>query len=156
MPDYGIAPLGFRLPDSTSLGPVRLQVSDLARSLDYYQQILGLRVVSSDAARAVLAAEDGEMPLVVLEARPGVRPVPRGGLLGLYHFAILVPDRQTLGRFVGHLSETGTYAGSADHFVSEALYLTDPDGLGIEVYADRPRPSWRVNGRQLYMTTERL
>jgi catechol 2,3-dioxygenase len=82
--------------------------------------------------------------------------VPRGGLLGLYHFAILLPDREALGSFVGHLAATGTYAGSADHFVSEALYLTDPDGLGIEVYADRPRSAWRDDGRQLHMTTEPL
>ena len=82
--------------------------------------------------------------------------MPHGGRLGLYHFAILVPDRASLGRFVRHLSELGEYAGSADHAVSEALYLTDPDGLGIEVYADRPRSSWRTRGEGLYMTTGRL
>jgi catechol 2,3-dioxygenase len=133
-----------------------LQVSDLERSLDYYQRVLGLAIVSRDPDVAALAPHDSDAPLVWLHARPRVRPVPRTGLLGLYHFAILVPDRQTLGRFVGHLGAMGTYAGSADHFVSEALYLTDPDGLGIEVYADRPRSSWRHDGRQLYMTTEPL
>ena len=77
--------------------------------------------------------------LVELHERPGAAPVPRRGRLGLYHYAILLPDRAALGRFLRHLSDIGERAGMSDHFVSEALYLTDPDGLGIEVYADRPR-----------------
>ena len=154
--DYGIAPPGYRLPDATRLGAVRLQVADLGRSLDYYQRVLGLRLLDRDAGQAALGAEGEEQPLVVLHERPGVRPVPRSGLLGLYHFAILLPDRQALGRFVAHLGTLGEHAGSADHAVSEALYLTDPDGLGIEVYADRPRSRWQHHNRELYMTTDRL
>ena len=73
--------------------------------------------------------------------------------MGLYHYAILLPDRPALGRFLRHLSELDERAGMSDHFVSEALYLTDPDGLGIEVYADRPRSAWRYEDRQLTMTT---
>src|SRR5688572_3651434 len=153
--DYGIAPPGYRLPDTTRLGPVRLQVADLGRSLDYYQRVLGLRLLDG-GSQALLGAEGEEDPLVVLREHPGVRPVPRSGLLGLYHFAILLPDRQGLGRFVAHLGTLGEHAGSADHAVSEALYLTDPDGLGIEVYADRPRSQWQHHDRQLYMTTDRL
>ena len=106
--------------------------------------------------RRRLAPRVKKQPLVVLHERPGVRPVPRSGLLGLYHFAILLPDRAALGRFVAHLGRLGEYAGSADHAVSEALYLTDPDGLGIEVYADRPRSQWQHHNRELYMTTDRL
>jgi catechol 2,3-dioxygenase len=154
--EYGIAPPGYRLPDATRLGAVRLQVADLGRSLDYYQRVLGLRVLDRDAGQAALGAEGEEQPLVVLHERPGVRPVPRSGLLGLYHFAILLPDRQALGRFVAHLGTLGEHAGSADHAVSEALYLTDPDGLGIEVYADRPHSQWQHHNRELYMTTDRL
>ncbi len=154
--DYGIAPPGYRLPDATRLGAVRLQVADLGRSLDYYQRVLGLRLLDRDTGQAALGAEGEEQPLVVLHERPGVRPVPRSGLLGLYHFAILLPDRQALGRFVAHLGTLGEHAGSADHAVSEALYLTDPDGLGIEVYADRPRSQWQHDNRELYMTTDRL
>ncbi len=154
--DYGIAPPGYRLPDATRLGAVRLQVADLGRSLDYYQRVLGLGLLDRDAGQAALGAEGEEEPLVVLHERAGVRPVPRSGLLGLYHFAILLPDRQALGRFVAHLGTLGEHAGSADHAVSEALYLTDPDGLGIEVYADRPRSQWRHDNRELYMTTDRL
>lgn len=76
------------------------------------------------------------------------------GLLGLYHFAILVPDRATLGRFVRHLAERGVRAGAGDHFVSEAFYLRDPDGLGIEIYADRPREAWTRQGRELMIATD--
>jgi catechol 2,3-dioxygenase len=154
--DYGIAPPGYRLPDATRLGPVRLQVADLRRSLEYYERVLGLRVLARDEGQATLAAEGEEDPLVILHERQGVRSVPRSGLLGLYHFAILLPDRQALGRFAAHLGRLGEHAGSADHAVSEALYLTDPDGLGIEVYADRPRSQWRHHDRELYMTTDRL
>jgi catechol 2,3-dioxygenase len=74
----------------------------------------------------------------------------------LYHFAILLPDRASLGRLISHLATIGVYAGMSDHFVSEAIYLQDPDGLGIEVYADRPRSEWRSTDRQLAMTTNPL
>jgi catechol 2,3-dioxygenase len=82
--------------------------------------------------------------------------MPRRGLLGLYHYAILLPDRASLGRFISHLAELGLHAGMSDHFVSEAVYVDDPDGLGIEVYADRPRAHWRHRDRQLAMTTNPL
>jgi catechol 2,3-dioxygenase len=93
---------------------------------------------------------------VELHERVGARPVSRRGHLGLYHFAILLPDRLSLGRFIAHLAELGQAAGASDHLVSEALYLTDPDGLGIEVYADRPRAAWSYQGAQLVMATEPL
>jgi catechol 2,3-dioxygenase len=153
---YGIAPPAYRLPAATHVGTVRLQVADLSRSIDYYTEVIGLRVVESSGARAQLAPHGDDTPLVELQARAGAGPVPSQGRLGLFHFAILVPDRVTLGRVVRHLGDRGVYAGSADHAVSEALYLTDPDGLGIEIYADRPRAAWRSVGRELYMSTERL
>jgi catechol 2,3-dioxygenase len=156
MLDFGIAPPGFRLPDGTHVGAVRLQVGDLQRSIDYYESVLGLRVLTRDSSVAALGPRDDDRVLVWLHARAGARPVPRGGVLGLYHFAILVPDRASLGRFVAHLGRIGVQGGAAEHFVSEALYLTDPDGLGIEVYADRPRSTWQQEGRQLYMTTQPL
>ena len=155
-PDYGIPPPGYRLPEATRLGAVRLQVRDLARSIEYYERVIGFRRMPAPGGEAALGPEGDDRPLVWLNGRDDARPVPPGGRLGLYHFAILVPDRASLGRFVRHLGELGEYAGSADHAVSEALYLNDPDGLGIEVYADRPRSTWRYEARQLYMTTERL
>jgi catechol 2,3-dioxygenase len=143
------------LPDETHVGRVHLQVSDLGASLLYYTRVLGFRVQSHAGGTATLGPENGPA-LIDLHERPGARPVPRRGRIGLYHFAILLPDRAALGRFVKHLAETGVYAGSADHLVSEALYLSDPDGLGIEVYADRPRSTWKTNGREIAMATEPL
>ena len=152
---YGEAPSGYRLPDATRLGKVRLQVADLARSLAFYEGTLGMRVIERSASGAALAAHDDPRVLVELEERKGVRPAG-SGLLGLYHFAILLPGRPSLGRFVRHLAETGARAGAGDHLVSEAFYLTDPDGLGIEVYADRPRSSWQRQGRELMISTDPL
>ncbi len=153
---YGMPPPGYRLPDDTHVGAVRLQVGDLSRSLDYYTGVLGLDVMEVDGVRARLAPLGNATPLVELHELAGATPPPRQGRLGLFHFAILVPDRSVLGRFVRHIADRDVYAGSADHAVSEALYLTDPDGLGIEVYADRPRETWRTAGQELFMTTEPL
>lgn len=153
---YGESPRGHRLPDGTRLGRVRLQIADLARSLAFHERVLGMRIVERSASRAVLAAHGDDTPLVELEERAGARPSPHRGRLGLYHFAILLPDRASLGRFLRHLGEIGAPAGAGDHLVSEALYLQDPDGLGIEVYADRPRQSWRRTGRELMVATDPL
>ncbi|MGH7650510.1 MAG: VOC family protein [Gemmatimonadaceae bacterium] len=152
----GIRPSGYRLPDSTHLGSVRLQVADLDRSLSFYEEVLGMRVIDRGADSASLGPHDDDREIVHLHQLRTARPVPQRGLLGLYHFAILLPDRASLGRFVAHLGEIGAYAGMSDHFVSEAVYLTDPDGLGIEVYADRPRDAWRYDENQLFMTTNHL
>jgi len=155
-PEYGIRPPGYRLPDETRVGRVSLQVSDLSRSVDYYEQVIGLRVTTRNGRTAALAASHSRVPLVELHERHGARPVPRHGRLGLYHFALLVPTRADLARFVLHLVDHRVKVASADHRVSEALYLWDPDGLGIEVYADRPHAEWQANGRELVMTTEPL
>jgi catechol 2,3-dioxygenase len=153
---YGQPPRGFRLPDSARLGRVRLQVSELTRSLAFYQNVLGLRLIERHSSDALLAAEGDDTPLVELRERRGARPMPRRGALGLYHFAILLPDRPALGRFLRHLGEIGAQAGASDHLVSESLYLQDPDNLGIEVYADRPRNSWNRVDRELMMATDPL
>ena len=152
---HGVPPPGFRLPYETHVGTVHLQVSDLEKSIAYYQQVLGLRVRRSSAATATLGADDEERPILALHTTPGVKRARRGPL-GLYHFAILLPERAELGRFAMHLSALGARVGSADHLVSEAFYLSDPDGLGIEVYADRPRSAWRRRGRELVMATDPL
>jgi len=154
--ETGIAPPRYRLPDSAHIGAVRLQVSDLDRSIDYYTKVLGLRELTRSNGTTSLGAHGDDRALIELVERPGARPVPRRGLLGLYHFAVLLPDRPSLGRFIGHLLELGVHAGMSDHLVSEALYLTDPDGLGIEVYADRPRDTWEVVDKQITLTTKPL
>lgn len=154
--DRGIRPGKYRLPEETRLGSVRLQVADLDRSLLFYQRVLGLRVIRQSAESAVLGPHGDEREILELRRYASARPVPQRGLLGLYHFAILLPDRAALGRFIAHLAEIGAHAGMSDHAVSEAVYLTDPDGLGIEVYADRPRNAWRYDERQIYITTGHL
>lgn len=153
---YGEAPRGYRLPDETRLGPVHLQIADLVRSREFYEGTLGLRRLPREGHRVVLAAQDNDAPLVELHERRGARPVPHRGRTGLFHFAMRLPDRASLGRFLGHLSEVNARVGSADHLVSESLYLQDPDNLGIEVYADRPRSTWRRIGRELMMATDPL
>lgn len=149
------APADQRLPQSTRVGGVRLQVTDLQRSLAFYREVLGLRVIEVSDDQARLAAPDANEPLVTLRAAHGTVARTRGAF-GLFHFAILVPERATLGRFVAHLASRGVRAGMSDHGVSEAIYLSDPDGLGIEVYADRARASWQHADEQLVMTTEPL
>jgi catechol 2,3-dioxygenase len=149
----GEAPPGYRLPAGARPGAVRLQVSELDRSVDYYTTVLGLPIRERGKGVAELGPDT---TLVELRERPGAAPVPRRGRLGLFHFAILLPERAELGRFAGHLASLGVPAGASDHFVSEALYLQDPDGLGIEVYADRPRSEWRYRAGELVMATEPL
>src|SRR4249920_3724264 len=100
--NYGIAPPAYRLPDATRVGRVRLQVADLQRSIDYYERVLGLRTVDRGEGAATLAAQDDEPPLVELREKRGIAPAPRGGAYGLYHFAILLPARADLGRFISH------------------------------------------------------
>ena len=148
-----IHPPNYRLPDATAVGGVKLQVSNLDRSLSYYTKVLGLRVLQESQGVALLGAEGATTPLVELHEDRSVRPVPARGRLGLFHFAILLPDRPALGRFLGHLMELGIQAGMSDHYVSEAIYLQDPDNLGIEIYRDRPRSEWREEGGELAMST---
>jgi len=152
---YGVPPPTFHLPDATHLGAVHLQVSDLQRSSTYYEDVLGMHARRTTATAVVLSTPDDERPLVALHTRHGVTPARRGAF-GLYHFAILLPERAALGRFAAHLASLDLRVGMADHLVSESLYLWDPDGLGIEVYADRPRSNWQRHDRELAMTTDPL
>ena len=147
-----IAPPGFRLPESTHVGAVTLQVADLDRSLAFYRDLVGYHLIDrrESAPRAArLGAVGSEIALLELRERPGARPVPRRGLLGLYHFALLLPDRPSLGRLLRHLQTNEVHAGAADHVFSEALYLTDPDGLQMEVYRDLPRDQWQSREGEL-------
>src|SRR5919108_3411399 len=140
------------LPAETRMGPVHVTVADLARSLDYYRRVIGLDVLEQGAGRASLGANSTE--LLVLVEEPGARP--DDGHTGLYHFALLVPTRADLGRWLAHAARDRVQlTGLSDHYVSEAIYLRDPDRHGIEIYADRPRELWegQVGSR---MTTEPL
>jgi catechol 2,3-dioxygenase len=122
----------------THMGAVELSVSDLDRSLDYWQRVVGLRVLARENGFASLGA-DTELLRFVEE--PGARPAD--GHTGLYHVALLVPDRPSLARWLAHAARDQTQLeGLSDHYVSEAIYLRDPDRHGIEIYADRPRELW--------------
>lgn len=136
---------------ATRPGTVHLTVSDLARSLDFYQSALGLRVHRQDENTAALGA--GADDLLALVEQRGARQVR--GTTGLYHFAILLPSRLDLARALRRLAETRTpVQGFADHLVSEAIYLPDPDGNGIELYRDRPRDQWHWDGGSVRMATD--
>jgi catechol 2,3-dioxygenase len=128
------------IPGATRMGTVHLTVADLARSLEYYRGSIGLDVHSEDAGRATLGA--GTTPLLELVEVPGAQPAP--GRTGLFHLALLLPDRRSLARWVAHaVRERVRLAGASDHYVSEAIYLSDPDRHGIEIYADRPKELWQ-------------
>jgi len=152
----GIHPPAFQLPDATRIRRVALQVADLDRSLGFYQGVIGFRVLERSGGRAHLGAEGDGAVLLELVEKKGVRPVPQRGLLGLYHFAVLLPTRGDLGRFILQAASQGVRFGTADHAYSEATYLVDPDGLTVEVYRDRPRDEWAVFFCKVPGTTETL
>src|SRR4051812_13596627 len=112
----GIPPPTFRLPDATHVGRVRLQVADLQRSIDYYERVLGLRTAARGEGTATLTAHGDDPPLVELREKRGIASAPRRGAYGLYHFAILLPSRGDLGRFVSHIASLGIRLGAADHW----------------------------------------
>jgi catechol 2,3-dioxygenase len=121
------------------MGEVHLTVADLERSLDWYRDAIGLRVQGDDGSEVRLGA--GGEDLLVLREEPGVRPAD--GYSGLFHFALLVPERRALAEWLAHAARDRVpMTGLSDHWVSEALYLRDPDHHGIEIYADRPRAVW--------------
>jgi catechol 2,3-dioxygenase len=121
------------------MGPVHVTVSDLERSLEYYEGAIGLALLERDDGRASLGAGDTE--LLVLVEEPGAAPAR--AYTGLFHFALRVPSRRDLATWLAHASrDRVALTGLSDHFVSEAIYLRDPDEHGIEVYADRPREIW--------------
>jgi catechol 2,3-dioxygenase len=124
---------------ATRVGAVHLTVADLDRSVAYYEEAIGLHVLERLGDRATLGAGDRE--LLVLVAEPGARPA--FGHTGLFHFALLLPERRDLAAWLAHASrDRVALTGASDHFVSEALYLRDPDAHGIEIYWDRDRSRW--------------
>ncbi len=133
------APALAEIPAATRMGAVHLTVADLDRSVVYYERAIGLSVRERAGDRAMLGA--GGEDLLVLVEQPGA-PSARG-YCGLYHFALLLPQRIDLARWLAHAArERVALVGMADHYVSEAIYLSDPDEHGIEIYWDRPREVW--------------
>ena len=134
-----MAATAVSIPAATRMGAVHLTVGDLDRSLRYYGGQVGLELLGREGGTASLGA--GGIELLGLVEEPGAQPAGRH--TGLFHFALLVPERADLARWLAHAARDRVpLVGMSDHFVSEALYLTDPDGHGIEIYHDRPREVW--------------
>jgi catechol 2,3-dioxygenase len=140
------------IPPDTSIGKVRLRVADLNDLTTFYERVIGLEAVDRGGDVTRLGAAQGE-PLVELVGAPDAPPAPSFST-GLFHLAILVPDRAELARSLQRVAGAGwRLTGASDHLVSEALYLQDPEGNGIEIYRDRPREEWGRNGDELRMAT---
>jgi catechol 2,3-dioxygenase len=146
--------MNFHKVPNTFVGEVNLKVQDLQRSLSFYQEVIGFNVMEHTGKRATLTA-DGIHPLLSLEELE--EPLPKEPrTTGLYHFALLLPSREELGKILAHFIKLNIQLGSSDHLVSEALYLSDPDGNGIEIYRDRPSSDWTWNKDQVQMAVDPL
>lgn len=151
--------MSYKAPDGTRIGHIHLKVADLERALKFYRDILGFKLTQKYGTSAVFLSAGGyhhHIGLNVWESKGGTPPPP--GHTGLFHFAILYPDRKSLAEVLKQLIDKNyPLDGASDHGVSEALYLTDPDGNGVELYVDRPESEWPkdTNGG-LEMITKRL
>lgn len=134
---------------------VQLKVSNLKRSIEYYTTIIGFKMLQQTETEAFLTT-DGQTSLVSLVEVQNAQPLKQG-FAGLYHLALLLPSRKDLGNIVQHFVDLNIRLGAADHDVSEALYLNDPDGNGIEIYLDRDETEWTWHeNEQVHMVTEQL
>lgn len=145
----------FHQSPHTFVDRVDLKVSNLERSLEFYRDMIGFQILKQEDRKAILTA-DGKKPLLIIEQPEGVTP-KQGRTTGLYHFALLLPNRSELASVLQHFIQVGyPLQGASDHLVSEALYLADPDGNGIEIYADRPASTWDWKDGEVVMSTEPL
>lgn len=136
------------------IGRVTLNVHDVARVADFYHTTVGLELLAADQASATLGA--GSTVLLELHGDPAL-PARSPGDAGLFHTAFLLPTRADLSRWIAHARRQGLrLEGAADHLVSEAVYLSDPEGNGIEIYADRPRSEWRYTNGMVEMANKPL
>src|SRR5579883_379357 len=141
-------------PD-TRIGTATLRVAQLDRSLHFYEDVLGFRRLEQTSESVVIGAED-MTPLLILTEEPGAQPQPRQ-FAGVYHIAILLPGRAELGQLLARMIEAGIEIGQGDHLVSEALYISDPDAIGLELYRDRPRDTWNWSEeRRVQMASNRV
>lgn len=138
----------------TFVGHVKIKVGNLERSLKYYQEVIGFKILEQTETTAKLTT-DGKTSLLSIEQPENVVP-KQGRTTGLYHFALLLPHRSDLANIVNHFNENGIRIGSADHHVSEALYLADPDGNEIEIYVDRAPAVWDWNNGEVAMAVDPL
>lgn len=147
--------MDFHQPPLTFVGEVNLKVQDLDRSIAFYKDVIGFKVFEKTERSAKFTA-DGKTVLLSIEQPANVIPNQRR-TSGLYHFALLLPHRADLARILKHFVQLKyPLQGASDHLVSEALYLADPDGNGIEIYTDRPHSFWKWNESEVVMSTEPL
>ena len=146
--------MNFHRAPSTYVGQVNLKVQSLERALTFYQEVIGFQVLHQTERTASLTANSSTV-LLTIEQPENVIP-SRGRTTGLYHFAILLPTRSDLARIVRHFAKIGLRIGSSDHLVSEALYLSDPDGNGIEIYRDRYPSEWKWQDGEVAMAVDPL
>lgn len=146
--------MGFHSKPTTFVSHVAMKVEDLERSLQFYRDITGFNILEQTSTAAKLTA-DGKTSILTLVQPKDVIP-KQGRTTGLYHFALLLPEKIDLANIVVHLIENDIRFGSADHLVSEAHYLQDPDGNEIEIYIDRDPSEWRWTGQEVAMTTDPL
>lgn len=144
----------FHQAPHTYVEHVTLKVQDLQRALQFYQEVIGFRVLERTESTASLTA-NGKTALLSIEQPDDVVPM-QGRTTGLYHFALLLPSRADLARVVRHLADRGIRLGASDHLVSEALYLSDPDGNGIEIYRDRDPSEWVWHNGEVDMAVDPL
>jgi catechol 2,3-dioxygenase len=153
----GIVSANGSIDPGTAIGAVRLTVADLDRARDFYRDVIGLTELEpADGVVRLGAGGDLAEPIIELVGDPDA-PARPPGTSGLFHLAILVPSRPDLARALQRVAEAGwRLSGASDHLVSEALYLSDPEGNGIELYRDRPRDQWPVRDGVLQMDTRPL
>lgn len=143
--------MNFHQKPVTYVGEVGLKVMDINKMKEFYKKIIGFEVISEEPMLVELGVA-GKV-LLKLEAIEGITP-KRDHYAGLYHFAILMPTREDLGKILVHLHQNGIQLGSSDHLVSEALYLSDPEGNGIEIYRDREPEQWSWSNDEISMAVD--
>ncbi|WNF36673.1 VOC family protein [Bacillaceae bacterium IKA-2] len=146
--------MGFHSKPSTFIGHVKIKVENLERSLKYYQEVIGFKILEQTKTTVKLTT-DGKSSVLSIEQPENVEP-RQAKTTGLYHFALLLPHRSDLANIVNHFIENRIQIGSSDHLVSEALYLSDPDGNSIEIYVDREPSAWVWNNGEVAMTVDPL
>lgn len=146
--------MNFHKAPVTYTGEVHLNVLDLNRSVQFYKEVIGFSILEKALNKVVLTV-DGQTPLLIIEQPENVTP-KEAHKSGLYHFALLLPTRADLGAIIKHFIQHQVRLGASDHLVSEALYLSDPDGNGIEIYADRDPSVWSWDDGSVAMSTDPL
>lgn len=146
--------MGYHEKPNMYVKHVDIKVADLERSIKYYTEIIGFQILNQTAERVVFTT-DGQTSILSIIQPEGAFQSPQK-TTGLYHFAMLLPNRKDLANIVYYLQQKGIYFGASDHDVSEAIYLRDPDNNGIEIYVDRSPEEWTWIGDRVYMKTEPL